>query len=106
MIPANYTKPNLKEVVSKIKHLNEEQKKILRTTLLENQEAFQGTKGHWIGKDIDIELKGDAKPYFARPYNIPKSQVKLMKEEIDRLVKINVLTFLMPYKNAFTTEHF
>ena len=92
MLPANYKKPDLKEVVSEIEHLNENQKETLLRVLIDNEQAFQGTKGKWVGEDIDIEIKPNPKPYFARPYNIPKSQEKLMRDEIARLEKIEVLS--------------
>ena len=44
-------------------------------------------KGKWKDEPVNIELKPDAKPYFARPYSIPKVHEETMKQEVDRLVK-------------------
>ena len=38
-----------------------------------------------------VELREDAKPYHGRPYQVPKAHERALRQEIDRLVKLNVL---------------
>ena len=46
----------------------------------------------WDTDPIDLELKDpDAKPYHARPYPVPQSQERKLKDEIERLVGFGVL---------------
>ena len=48
--------------------------------------------GSWDTEPIDLELKNpDEKPYHAKPFPVPHSQEKKLREEIDRLIKFGVL---------------
>jgi hypothetical protein len=53
---------------------------------------FDGTLGSWNTDPIELELKeADTKPYHAKPYPVPHSQEKQLKEEIARLISFGVL---------------
>lgn len=52
---------------------------------------FEGSLGHWKGKKVNIELKGGAHPYHAKPYPVPKALEVKIKLEIDRLISAGVL---------------
>ena len=87
----DYEKPDLAAEVSKMEHLNDQQKQELLEVLTDNEEAFQGTKGNWKGEPIEIQLKKGTQPYFARPYTVPQIYEKAMYAEVNQLIKIGVL---------------
>ena len=89
--PAEYIKPDLNEIAAEQLHLTAEQRETLRKLLHKHSRVFQGTKGQWKGEPVHLELQPDAKPFCAKPFRIPHSLNKLMKEEVERLVKIGVL---------------
>lgn len=64
----------------------------LLTVLKEHEAAFTGTRGKWNGKEMDLELKDDAKPYYGKPYQIPQAYRELVRQEVDRLEKEGVLS--------------
>jgi hypothetical protein len=53
---------------------------------------FQGTEGSYKGEPIQLELLPGSKPYFSKPYSIPKAYEEVMKGEIDHLERIGLLT--------------
>ena len=56
------------------------------------ESLFDGTLGTWKTKPVELELKDpNCKPYHARPYPVPQSQEKKLKEEVERLCQHNVL---------------
>ena len=60
--------------------------------MLENKiKAFQGTRGKWKGNPVTLELVEGAKPFYSKPYKIPKAYEKTTKKEVDRLVQIGLL---------------
>jgi hypothetical protein len=72
---------------------------------------FQGTQGCFKGEPITLELLPNSKPYFSKPYSIPKAYMEVTKGEIDRLETIGLLTrvqsaewaaptFVIPKKNG------
>ena len=72
---------------------------------------FDGTLGTWNNEPYNIECKEGAKPYFSRPFPIPKICEHTLKVELDRLIKLGVLkqinasewaapTFIISKKNA------
>jgi Reverse transcriptase (RNA-dependent DNA polymerase) len=59
----------------------------------------------------DIPMKKDAKPYYAKPFPIPKIHEPVLRKEIDRLCKLGVIspsnhsswgapTFIIPKKDG------
>ena len=54
--------------------------------------AFQGTRGNWNGKSIELELKEGAKPFYGKPFRIPQAYKALVKKEVERLESIGLLT--------------
>ena len=92
MKAANYKKPDLKVISEELNHFTKEEQETVYKILTKNEDAFQGTRGTWKGKEFLLELKREAEPYFTRPYQIPKSVEKIFKDEIVRLVKIGLLT--------------
>ena len=91
MTDQKYSPANLKEEVEKSTHLTHQQRKKLFTLLQKYQTLFDGTLGTWKTKPIELELKEGASPYYGRPYPVPKSQEKKLKQEVARMVKYGVL---------------
>jgi hypothetical protein len=56
------------------------------------QDLFDGSLGTWKTDPNQLELKDpNVKPYHAKPYPVPHSQEKRLKDEIRRLCKYEVL---------------
>ena len=52
---------------------------------------FDGTLGINTGSGYKIELLEGAKPYYAKPFPIPKIQKETLKTEVNILINIGVL---------------
>ena len=72
---------------------------------------FDGVLGKFTGSTYKIKLKENVKPYYAKPFPIPKVHKPTLKKEVERLVKIGVLrkinnsewvapTFIISKKNG------
>ena len=80
--------------------------------LNENKDLLQGTLGKFPGPPLDLELKPNAKPFFARPYSVPKSILPAFKAEVERMCHFDILarsedgspygspSFALPKKNG------
>jgi hypothetical protein len=91
ILDAKYEKANLEEVVATCKHLSEHEQASLLELLNKYEDLFDGTLGHWVGEDYNVELKPGATPYHARAYPIPKAYEDTLKIEVERLCKVGVL---------------
>ena len=111
ILDAKYEPANIDDVVAGCTHLDETERKKLKTLLNKYKELFDGSLGHWKGQNYDIELREEAKPYHARPYPIPKAYEQTLKMEVERLCKVGVLkkvnhsewaapTFIIPKKDG------
>jgi hypothetical protein len=83
----------------------------LLSLLHKYQHLFDGLLGTWNSKPYNIELKPNAKPYYSRPFPVPKIHEATLKIELECLTKAGVLekvnqskwaatTFLIPKKDA------
>ena len=52
---------------------------------------FDGTLGNYTGSKYKIELLEIAKPYYTKPFPIPKIRKESLKIEVNRLISIVVL---------------
>jgi hypothetical protein len=52
--------------------LHEYKQQALKKVLLEFEDLFDNTLGHWRTDPYEIELKPNVKPYHAKPFPIPK----------------------------------
>ena len=74
------------------KHLTPEEQRQLLSLLQKYEDLFDGTLGTWKTDPIELELKDpNVKPYHAKPYPVPYSQEKRLKDEIRRLCEYGVL---------------
>ena len=92
IIDSKYTAAELSDITKECKLLSEEEQQQLLQLLQKFEHLFDGTLGSWDTEPIDLELKNpDEKPYHAKPFPVPYSQEKKLREEIERLIKFGVL---------------
>ena len=91
IMEVKYAPADLDEIVKEIKHLTHEEQSQLLTLLTKYEDLFDGSLGTWKTEPIELELKPESIPYHARPYPVPHSQEKKLKQEIERLVGYGVL---------------
>jgi len=110
ILPADYKPLDINEVVQKQTHLCSDERDELLQALKDFQELFQGKPGEYKGKPIELELLSNTKPFYAKPFSIPKAYQQITKDEISRLENIGILTkvpssewaaptFVIPKKN-------
>ena len=92
IIESKYCPADLKKIVEECSHLNAEEQRQLLRLLQKFEDLFDGTLGTWKTDPIELELKDpNVKPYHAKPYPVPYSQEKRLKDEIKRLCEYGVL---------------
>ena len=90
IVSAKYSPADLKEEVSKLT-LDDMDKESLLILLTKYNSLFDGTLGIWKSEPVHLELKPDAKPYHSKPYPVPFSQEKKLKEELQRFIDWKIL---------------
>ena len=109
------TKTTGNEIAATQEHLSIGQRRILSSVLEEFNPMFNRTLGYYPEAKVDINLKPNTKPIHVRPFKVPDKLRGMLKNEIDKLVNLEVLepilnlhwgfqTFLIP-KND-NTAHF
>ena len=92
IVESKYCPADLEALVKECKELEKLQQEKLFNLLSKFAPLFDGTLGTWKTDPIELELKDpNEKPYHAKPYPIPHSQEKKLREEVERLVKFGVL---------------
>ena len=110
ILPSNYKPVDLKEIADSCKHLSDKQREQLHKLLVKHQQVFDGKLRAYTDEYIHLEVDPNATPHRCRAYPIARSQLKLFKDELDRLVEIGVLspcgrstwisgTFIIPKKD-------
>jgi hypothetical protein len=78
--------------VEECTHLKKAEQKQLQKLLQTYEDLFDGLLGTWKTNPIQLELKDpNVKPYHAKPYPVPHSQEKQLKDEIRWLCEYGVL---------------
>jgi hypothetical protein len=89
IIESKYTPADLSKIVEECTHLEKSEQKQL---LQKYEDLFDGSLGTWKTDPIQLELKDpNVKPYHAKPYPVPHSQEKRLKDEIKLLCEYGVL---------------
>ena len=92
IIESKYTAADLEKIVQECTHLTKEEQRQLLRLLQKYEDLFDGSLGTWKTTPIQLELKDpNVKPYHAKPYPVPHSQERRLKDEIERLCKYGVL---------------
>jgi hypothetical protein len=111
ILPAEYKPVNILDVVQKQTHLLPEEQEESKTALFNFQSLFQGGRGNFKGDPITLDLLPGFKPFYGKPFSIPKAYQQVTKDEIARLESIGLLnkvtssewaapTFIIPKKNS------
>ena len=92
ILDAKYKKADLKKEIEKCLDLTKEEKERLENLLKKYEELFNGTLGSWNTEPVELELKEEGtKPVQMRPYPVPQSHERKLREEINRLCELGVL---------------
>jgi hypothetical protein len=92
IIASKYTPADPNKIVEVCTHLEKDEQKQLLKLLQKFEERFDGSLGTWKTDPINLELKDpNGKPFHAKPYPVPYSQEKRLKDEINRLCLYGVL---------------
>ena len=86
-----YERSNLQEIVDKCTYLTHDQQHQLFQLLSKFPKLFDGELKTFNGPPIHLELIDNPTPVHSRAYPIPRSQLQVFKQELDRLVCIGVL---------------
>lgn len=109
ILPADYQPVNITDMVEQQTRLSPQEQQQLLHTLLDFAELFQGRCGKFNGDPIELDLIAGSKPYYGRPFSIPKAYEQVTKNK-KRLVSLKLLspvtssewaapTFIIPKKN-------
>ena len=92
IVESKYCPADLRKVVEECNLLDSEEQEKLFKLLTKFDHLFDGTLGNWNTNPVDLELRNpDEKPYHARPYPVPHSQEKKLRDEVERLCRYRVL---------------
>ncbi len=92
IIDAKYSKADLDQLVKELTHLKPIERDMLLKLLLKFEHLFDGSLGTWNTEPVDLHLKDpNAPPFHARPYPVPQSEERKLREEVKRLVEKGVL---------------
>jgi hypothetical protein len=110
ILPMNYKLVDIAEVVQKQTHLASMEFEQQLHTIIVFQDFFQGKGREYNGEPITLDLLPGFKPFYAKPFSIPKGYQQTTKDEIARLESIGLFskatsfewaapTFIIPKKN-------
>ena len=91
MLDAKHEKDDLEKMPKSTPHLNRQEQAKLKELLQKYKGFFDGTLETWKMKRHHVELREDTKPYHGRPYQVPKAYEEALRNEIERLLNLNVL---------------
>jgi len=108
--PAEYKPINIEDIMQSQAPLTPTEQDQLQQMLLDFQDLFKGQKGNYNGELIQLELIPGSKPFYAKPFSIPKAYQQVTKYEITCFESIGLLTkvtaaewaaptFIIPKKN-------
>ena len=92
IVESKYCPADLRTLTSECKLLNKSEQEKLYQLLNKFANLFDGTLGSWNTDPVELELREEhGKPYHSKPYPVPHSQERKLRDEVDRLVKHKVL---------------
>ena len=89
---STYVNTYLEQVAANTTELNAEEINQLLRLLKSFDDLFDGTLGYWKTDPVDLELKHYYKPFSSKYYPVPRINKETLCKELERLVKIGVLT--------------
>ena len=91
ILAATYDKADLDKVTRLCWHLTPKDRTALNVLLKKYKPLFDGTLGTWNIDPVSIEIKEGSKPYHGKAYPVPHVYDRLLREEVERLMRIGVL---------------
>eukprot|EP00956_Cyclotella_meneghiniana_P018178 scaffold30078_cov44-Cyclotella_meneghiniana.AAC.2 len=91
LIATNYQKHDIDEYIVTRTDLTEDQRSKLLHVLKANEQLFLGRRGNWKGQPVDIKVKANAKPCWAKPYPMPLKNRQVFEDEVYRQCDIGAL---------------
>ena len=92
ILDAKYCKADLAKLAQECDQLDKEDQQKLLKLLQKYEHLFDGTVGTWNTEPVDLVLKDpNCAPYHAKPYPVPYSQEKKLRDEVNRLCKQGIL---------------
>jgi hypothetical protein len=71
--------------------LSSQEKEKLYALLDKHRFLFKGTLGLLPTKPVHVEIKSNAKPFHGRAFSVPKAYESMIRKEVKRLCRLNVL---------------
>ncbi|KAG7346017.1 reverse transcriptase RNA-dependent DNA polymerase [Nitzschia inconspicua] len=111
ILSSKYDQVSTRDAAQQQTHLPQRQRDQLADVLQHFTTLFSGKLGCYPHHKVHLELSENAKPFRCREYPIPHAHREVFKEELERLVKIGVLsrttaskflspTFIVPKKDG------
>ena len=108
---AKYNKADIDEVTKQLTYLTQQQQNELNTTLKSFPILFNGQLGKYTKNKVHLFLKPNAQPYHGKAYAVAQLHQQVFKDELLRLVSIDVMqrtgasywaapTFIIPKKDG------
>ena len=92
ILAADYQAVDITTVVQNCTHLNPDQQNKLATVLNDFTDMFDGVLRHYPDEEIHLDIDPSVRPHRCRAYPVPRTHLKNFKQELDRLVRIGVLS--------------
>ena len=97
ILAAKYDPIDVDKVIGKQDHLSNPERSILEKILKLRTKCFQGKRGSWKGKPVNLELIPGAASVSARPSPIPQAYSQLVKDEADRFDSRSVIQVVQSF---------
>jgi len=92
ILDAKYDKADLPKIVEdNCSHLTDDQQRDLLALLEKHTPMFAGKLGQWKDEYVHFDLKEGETPWQGRPYPVPHIHEETLRNEVQRLVDIDVL---------------
>ena len=90
--PSQYDSVDVSDIARSCTHLSLNQQNDLEQLLQKFPSLFDGNLKVYPDELISLRVNPDIKPHQSRPYPVPKIHESVFKAELDRLVRIGVLS--------------
>ena len=95
---STYEKAYLEQVASSANQMKNEERTQLLRLLKQFEDLFDGNLGVWYTKPFDLELKPYSETFNCKYYMVTIINKVTFHKELQRLVKIGVLTLVQQYQ--------
>jgi hypothetical protein len=92
ILESKYDWVDIDKVIAQQTHLDKKQQADLHAVLSKHTKLFSGKLGHYKAKKMHLELLHKTQPKHAKPYPVSRHLLDVFRKELERLVKLGVLT--------------